>query len=343
MTGLTYVVTSIQPPTAGVHKIAERARAQGATFLVIGDRKSPKNWACPGVDYRSIDDQQNMHFQTAKILSENSYTRKMIGYLEAFESGAEWIRETDDDNVPYESFFELPPEHLQTANPDLTSPWLNIYRHFTDRFVWPRGFPLSLISDPSTTPRINGTEVVAPPYLLQAIADGDPDVDAIYRLTAPNTSDVTFEAALPLRIPKEIWTPFNSQATTWPRELFPLMYLPTTCTFRMTDIWRSFVAQRLLPGLGASLIFTSATVHQERNEHDLLQDFNQEIPGYAGTEMIRETLEGTRIAGDPEHLLDDLRVLYEALVRAGFLTSEEIPLLEAWSADMAAIEASQGT
>ena len=143
---------------------------------------------------------------------------------------------------------------------------------------------------------------------------------------------------MPLALPKGSWSPFNSQATTWPRELFPLMYLPTTCTFRMTDIWRSFVAQRLLPGLEAHLVVTSATVHQERNDHDLLLDFNQEIPGYTGTEKIRDILEGTNIVGDSEHVVDDLQTLYEALVRAGFLRSEELSVLRAWSEDIAEIE-----
>lgn len=339
---LTYVITTIQPPTRGIQRIAEAAKAQDAKFVVIGDRKSPRDWALGGVDYRSIDDQRDLDFKLRNLLHENSYTRKMLGYLIAASSSTRWIRETDDDNIPYDSFFTFPHDEVNAALPQTPSPWLNIYSYFTDRSVWPRGFPLSLVKSPLTTPVINDTGDIRSPYLLQAVADGDPDVDAIYRLTAPDTSDITFSQRTPLALADGVWCPFNSQATTWPRDLFPLLYLPTTCTFRMTDIWRSFVAQRLLPGLGASLIFTSATVHQERNEHDLLQDFNQEVPGYAGTEKIRETLEGTRIAGDPEHVLDDLRVLYEELVRAGFLTSEEMPVLEAWSADIAEIEASQG-
>ena len=338
---LTYVITTIQPPTRGVQRIAEAAKAQGAKFVVIGDRKSPGDWALGGVDYRSIEDQRNLDFELGGLLPENSYTRKMLGYLIAASSSTRWIRETDDDNIPYDNFFNFPEDELSVVFPQRTSPWLNIYSYFTDRFVWPRGFPLSLVKSPLTKPITDHTRDIQSPYLLQAVADGDPDVDAIYRLTAPDTSNITFSQRTSLALTNGLWSPFNSQATTWPRELFPLMYLPTTCTFRMTDIWRSFVAQRLLPGLGASLVVTSATVHQERNEHDFLEDFTQEIPGYIGTEKIRETLEGANIKGAPEHVLDDLHVLYEALVRNDFLTSGELSVLEAWSADIAAIEASQ--
>jgi len=170
--------------------------------------------------------------------------------------------------------------------------------------------------------------------VLQAVANGDPDVDAVYRLTAPDTSDVMFENAEPLIIPTGVWTPFNSQATTWPRELLPLMYLPSTCSFRMTDIWRSYVAQRLMPGLGATLVITGPTVYQDRNEHDLMRDFRDEIEGYVGYERFVDVLEATPVVGGFDALLADLRGLYEALIDAEFFTSDEMPILDAWIADM---------
>ena len=115
------------------------------------------------------------------------------------------------------------------------------------------------------------------------------------------------------------------------------MYLPSTCSFRMTDIWRSFVAQRLLPGLGAELVFTSSTVFQERNAHDLMRDFQDEVEGYLGYERFVEILRSTRIVGKPSALLDDLKTIYAALVSEGFLTEMEFPILEAWISDMQAL------
>ena len=102
----------------------------------------------------------------------------------------------------------------------------------------------------------------------------------------------------------------------------------------MTDIWRSFVVQRLLPGLGSCLVVTSATVHQSRNEHDLLADFAQEVAGYLGTEQIRRTLEDTPIRGDYSNILQDMRSLYINLVREGYLDPYEIPILDAWIDDV---------
>jgi hypothetical protein len=170
--------------------------------------------------------------------------------------------------------------------------------------------------------------------VFQAVADGDPDVDAVYRLTAPDTSDITFDVAPPLLVPFGSWTPFNSQATTWPIALLPLMYLPATCSFRMTDIWRSYIAQRLFPGLDARLVITSATVFQDRNEHDLMRDFRDEIEGYNGYERFVLVLEATPIIGTAESVLADLRTLYTALISAGFFASDELEILDAWIADM---------
>ena len=328
------VITTIQAPSAGIRAIATGVRASDAV-IVIGDKKSPAEWVCDGVEYLSYDEQLTLPFASASVIPANSYTRKMLGYLVAATSGARWIRETDDDNAPYESFFDAVPASVRAREPQPVDGWVNIYSYFTDRFVWPRGYPLAKLQDAAKV----GAPVAAERevdglFVLQAVADGDPDVDAVYRLTAPDTSDVTFTKDTPLVLPADAWTPFNSQATTWPRELLPLMYLPSTCSFRMTDIWRSFIAQRLMRGLGASLVITPATVFQDRNAHDLMRDFQDEIEGYVGYERLVNVLDATPLVGAHAALLDDLRTIYNALIAAGFLTNEELPVLDAWIADM---------
>lgn len=331
---LAFVITTVHAPTAGVRALAHGAVQRQAKVFVVGDLKTPGGWACSGAHYLSPELQGELDFKVARELPFHSYTRKMLGYLVAAREGAQWIRETDDDNTPYTAFFASVPEMFTCRAPDGEQLWANPYAYFTDRAVWPRGFPLTNVNKNLGGSSSTSTVSVQAPFILQAVADGDPDVDAIYRLTAPDTSDITFATKEPLALPSGVWCPFNSQATTWPRELFALMYLPTTCTFRMTDIWRSFVVQRMLPGLGATLVFTSATVHQDRNEHNLLSDFEQEVPGYLGTEQIRAVLDATPIKGGASNVLSDLETLYRALIDAGFLTSEELPVLTAWLNDV---------
>lgn len=335
---LAFVITTVNPPTVGVQTIASKSSAQGLAVIVIGDTTTPSDWNIDGTTFLSVRQQTSLAFETARSIPERSYTRKMIGYLAAFATGAYWIRETDDDNIPYEIFFDIPPEVLNCRVPTSTSRWINPYPYFSDRFVWPRGLPLSSVhASMDATLENSGTTEISGLMVTQGLADGDPDVDAIYRLTGSDISPVTFERNRPLVIPHEKFSPFNSQVTTWPRALLPLMYLPTTCSFRMTDIWRSFVAQRLMPSLGATLVISGPQVHQDRNEHDLMRDFREEIEGYVGHERFVDVLESTPIGGGFENLLDDLRLLYSALIDAGFFTSAEMLVLDAWIADMKAL------
>src|SRR6185436_15069807 len=125
--------------------------------------------------------------------------------------------------------------------------------------------------------------------IQQGLADENPDVDAVYRMTS--SLPLSFNKRNPIVLDKNAWCPFNSQNTTWFKEAFPLLYLPSYCSFRMTDIWRSFVAQRIAWSCNWSILFHNATVRQERNEHSLIRDFEDEIPGYLNNARICKMLE----------------------------------------------------
>jgi len=325
------VITTIQAPTPGVLAIAEGMSASDGELILIGDRKTPREFGCGGALAFSIEDQSDLRFSTVQAVPENSYTRKMIGYLVAMQRGHDSIRETDDDNIPNERFFDAIPDEL-TARVPVKRDWINPYAFFTERFVWPRGFPLDAIHDADSLV-MDGTRIMRQPFVLQGLADGDPDVDAIYRLTAPDLDPITFQDEEPLCIPAGCWAPFNSQVTTWPKALFPLMYLPATCSFRMTDIWRSFIAQYLMGFKQAHVIFTSPTVYQNRNEHDLMRDFRDEVEGYVGYRNFVQTLRS--IAGVEEmNLSDGLRLSYQHLVDVGVFQEIELAILDSWLRDI---------
>jgi hypothetical protein len=104
----------------------------------------------------------------------------------------------------------------------------------------------------------------------------------------------------------------------------------------MTDIWRSFVAQRCLWEMESTVLFSAATVFQERNEHDLRRDFEQEVPGYLENARICRTLgQLSLVRGrDPRTTCDNLRTCYEALVSLGVIGSDEVTLVQAWIRDI---------
>ena len=136
-----------------------------------------------------------------------------------------------------------------------------------------------------------------------------------------------------------VWCPFNSQNTSWWPEAYALLYLPAYCSFRMTDIWRSFVAQRVAWENGWHVLFHEATVHQQRNPHDLMRDFRDEVPGYVANREICAALQALELQPGQAEIADNLRRCYELLVARGWVDGRELVTLDAWLTDIDSIAA----
>ena len=102
----------------------------------------------------------------------------------------------------------------------------------------------------------------------------------------------------------------------------------------MTDIWRSFIAQRIAWTCGWSILFHEATVIQERNSHDLLKDFEDEIPGYLHNAEICRQLEDMDLKSGKENLAENLIRCYRMLTKKQFINQVELPMVDAWIHDM---------
>ena len=102
----------------------------------------------------------------------------------------------------------------------------------------------------------------------------------------------------------------------------------------MTDIWRSFVAQRCLWELKAGLVFHEADAVQERNEHDYMQDFHSEVPGYLNNSKIAALLSALELETGPDKVGRNLLCCYEELVKHEVLPPEELELVHAWLEDI---------
>ena len=78
---------------------------------------------------------------------------------------------------------------------------------------------------------------------MQSLADNDPDVDGMYRLSSK--LPVTFlHKAAQRAIPPFVFTPFNAQAVLFDRSALWGLLLPVTVHGRVTDIWRSYFTTR---------------------------------------------------------------------------------------------------
>lgn len=299
-------------------------------FYLIADAKSPADFQLEGCRFFGLADQRSTGLRYANVCPEGHYARKNIGYLLAIRDGATVIVETDDDNHPTEAFWNRR-SIKQNAELVTHAGWVNAYRWYTDLPVWPRGFPLDLIrTEAPVSERAAVVESVQVP-IQQGLASGNPDVDAIYRFVCE--LPIAFERDCRLAFGSGSWCPFNSQNTTWFAPAFKLMYLPAYCSFRMTDIWRSFIAQRIAWANGWHILFHGPTVEQLRNGHDLLADFRDEIPGYLNNARIASALDTLNMHGGSDRIDENLRVCYELLVRMDLVKPEELRLLDAWIED----------
>ena len=321
------VITSIYPASPSVRKWTTFTDWK---MVVAGDKKTPVNWSCHPATYLSVADQESASFQITRLLPWNHYARKLMGYLVAIQKGAEIILDTDDDNMPKPdwSIPEFDGNYLMTP-PDMG--FINVYSCFTDQHIWPRGFPLNRVCDPAA--RLAAGSMQKTPVRIgiwQGLADGDPDVDAIYRMTV--NAPCFFDSNPPVVLNNGTVSPFNSQNTAFIKPVFALLYLPASVSFRSTDIIRGLVAQPILWSAGYSLGFTRATVVQDRNVHHFLSDFESEIPCYLYPEKIMDVVEGAVFSRFS--IETNLINAYEGLIRHDLVPKCEMDLLMAWVQDV---------
>jgi hypothetical protein len=321
------VITSIASST---NKVLQQYAAEAAKNLhelfIIGDEKSPSSFNLKGANFYSIKNQLQLNLSLVQYLPTKHYARKNLGYLLAMQKGYTCIKETDDDNIPYESFFKTYEANLTSSLINSKNNWVNIYSFFSRKKIWPRGLPLTQINSELKFTLKNKQQLFCP--IQQGLADGDPDVDAIYRLLFDEATIFTKNKKLALA-PKT-WSPFNSQNTIWFKEAFMLMYIPSYCSFRMCDIWRSFIAQRIAHEYDWPILYFSPTVTQIRNAHNLQKDFTDEVSGYLQNQTIKVLLEKTTLSKDLKHIGKNLIACYATLIEAAIFTKKEMTLVKAW-------------
>jgi hypothetical protein len=257
-----------------------------------------------------------------------------LGYLFAIQRGAKLIAETDDDNIPYSNWAEAIVDILSIKKfKVIKSPMLcNVYKVFCDEYIWPRGFPLTSVSDDQEFKY--GSEKFDQVSVWQGLADIEPDVDAIFRLIFKGKKVYFNKSNKPVILGEGIYCPFNSQNTIWNEKAFVYLYLPLSVDFRFTDILRSYIAQKGLWAIGGRVGFTTSSVYQVRNAHNLMNDFKNEINCYTQIDSLIETIESCKLSGNP---FKDIKDMYQALIERSIVEDKELAAIEAWVLDLKSI------
>lgn len=333
------VITTIQAPTAAVRKLNRRLLRYNGKLLIIGDSKGPFEYPVKEASLVPLAKQLSLDYKLPKLLPTKHYTRKNVGYLLSISHGAGCIYETDDDNCPTAGW-QMRDEHTE-ASMVTRLHWCNVYRYFSDELIWPRGLPLDQIRSGKKgkmTALSKAKRTYSP--IQQGLVNRSADVDAVWRLVLDKP--VKFNKGGSVALAPGVWCPFNSQNTWWWPAAYPLMYLPSGCTFRMTDIWRSFIAQRCIWALGGCVVFHAPDAVQDRNEHRLIKDFEDEVPGYLLNDQFRGILDSLTLAKGLDSVGHNMLKCYEALVEKAIFPKSELKLVKAWLRDLATIQQTNG-
>jgi hypothetical protein len=317
------VITSIFEPSIAIRKFAEQTDWK---VIVVGDKKTPLNWQWESVEFLSVSDQKKLGFRLLDDLPYNHYSRKMIGYLYAMQKGADYIADLDDDNIPLANWGKIPERSEQDTV--YGSGFFNVYKKFTDAYIWPRGFPLDQVR---SNAKFDTRKATARVGIWQFLTNGDPDVDAIFRLLLLDEM-ITFSNRSPLILDKGVFCPFNSQNTLFTKDAFPLLYLPAFVTFRYTDILRGIVAQPILWTNDLHLSFGQASTIHDRNQHNYMMDFESEIPVYLSAKQAAYISLETSQTGTS--MMNNLIAVYDQLAITHIVPAQELALLKAWGKDI---------
>jgi hypothetical protein len=235
------VVTTIFSPQVAFHKIV--GLSSKWCLVIVGDEITPDEEYVQFaqehefVFYLSAS-YQKTHLGSNEFMSKmpyKSFARKNIGYLFAIQHGAKVLFDFDDDNIltPILNNTNLAPPFFwmdqvggddvdEWSEPSMLLQFLDKSDLNTDQRLsfnpfkymnpsveksWPRGFPLDDLQEDFET-EAKKLSVGDIPYksigVIQALCDGNPDTDAIFRLTRYKATEFTFKRgakSLPLLVP----------------------------------------------------------------------------------------------------------------------------------------------
>lgn len=272
------VTTTINPPTKAL-KIFESLKEWD--LIIAGDMNTPHYLYASYKNYLSPEWQKIRYPELSSFIGWNCIQRRNIAILEALNRGADVIALVDDDNVPLENWGQdilitEPVEVIEYSNGHYVMDPLSATEY---KNLWHRGYPIQMLYNRS--PKKEVSKVAK--FDIQAnLWNGDPDIDAICRMEhKPNCVFREDQPAFSF----DALSPFNSQNTILTRTASKAYFLFPGIG-RMDDIWASYKLQ----AEGFKTLYYKATVFQERNQHNLTQDFIQEILGYTKTQEMIEAL-----------------------------------------------------
>ena len=338
------VVTTIFEVSAAVHDTCRRL--PGWCLVVVADQKTPSSYDVDGpchVIFLSTEKQLELSsvYPFIAAMPWNHFGRKNVGYLYAIASGADRLWDFDDDNGLFVdgAILESMPANAQVQHVQQWDlPQVNAYTMMNaTHFAWPRGLPLdSIMSKGASRVASRAASQDDNIGVVQSLANRNPDVDAIYRLTRPLPLNFERNPHSLLVVPSSTSTPFNAQATLFVRrDILWALYLPVSVHGRVSDIWRSYIVQRLFRESDTKVAFAGPWVDQIRNPHTIMADFDAEHDLYIKSRALIDVLNSWKPSAKlfPDKIVELFTDLYER----DFLGLDDVRNAQLWVDELADI------
>lgn len=265
------VTTTINPITKAIDKFIQK---KDWHLVVVGDKKTPHSEYenVKELTYLHPDEQHARWPRLSEMIGFNCIQRRNFGFLHAYGLGVEVVATVDDDNIPYENWGERLLVN-QTVDVDVFTCDNHVFDPLSvtnHKNLWHRGYPWELVKTKNNVSYLGKQPVKV--HVQAALWDGDPDIDAAERILFSPT--VKFEHIDPYHANK--LTVFNSQNTFLSRDVLP-HYMMIPFVGRMDDIWGAYILQKTME---TNVVFTGASVYQDRNLQCLFKNLKNELIGY---------------------------------------------------------------
>lgn len=328
------VVTTIFEPAwldGYIRNIRAHGHEQDVTIRIICDRITPPSVyeaaaqaAAQGfnIDCPTLEEQAtylNSLGLEDDFIPWNTDNRRNIGFLRAWENGADVLISIDDDNYCREDSDFVGSHWVvgQQAGADGSARyasgagWYNICTDLNAQLQDPffaRGYPYAARA-PEKQASVGAMQDRAASTKVSVNAGlwlDDPDVDAVSRLSQGPRVQSANEGAVILA--PETWSPVNTQNTALLREAIPAYYyvrmgfaLQGMKIDRYGDILSGYFLQKCAKHLGHAVRFGDPVADHNRSPHNLFKDLYHELAGMVLVEDMLPWLQELTLSGSNYH------------------------------------------
>ena len=266
------VSTTINHPTEAIKKYDNM---KDWYLIVVGDKKTPKNYKLKNGIYLNPSDQVKIDKKLSDLIGWNCIERRNLGLVYAKKLKADIIALVDDDNIPYTNWGKN-----LILGKKIEVNFFNIKNFVFDPLyytnypnLWHRGYPVNLIDERE---KVKPKKKIIIPDVQADFWNGDPDIDAICRMMfKPDCKFLNKD--FPIYSKK--LSPFNSQNTFISSNILSNYFLFPD-QGRMHDIWASYYLQYFRK---VNVVYNRPSVLQKRNKHNLITDLKNEFIGLRQT------------------------------------------------------------